>query len=128
MKYRCTNNQVSWYKYYGGRGIKYDPAWETFEQFAKDMFPSWAEGATLDRVDTDGDYTKENCRWVTLGENLANKRPYKGREVKGVYWKKKEQKWTARTDTNALGISKSLYWGDSYEDACKARKSWEDSV
>lgn len=69
IKSRCTNpNYVGW-KRYGGRGITYDPKWETFEGFLEDMGEKPGKGWAIDRIDNDGNYCKENCRWVTMSEN-----------------------------------------------------------
>lgn len=73
MKKRCSMPSNPDYKNYGGRGISYDPAWDSFEQFYADMGPR-TDGCSLDRIDNDGDYCKENCRWTTRVEQGRNKR------------------------------------------------------
>ncbi len=77
MKSRCSNPNAPNWKYYGGRGVSYDPRWETFEGFYADMGDRPA-GATLDRIDPEGDYTPENCRWATPRQQRANQRPRGG--------------------------------------------------
>jgi len=81
LKERCEKESHQAYKNYGGRGIK--NLWISFEEFKEDMFSSYIEGLELDRVDNDGDYCKENCRWATRSENASNRRisgkvPYRG--------------------------------------------------
>lgn len=74
MKQRCLNPKFSDYENYGGRGIKICPEWlESFEQFLKDM-GSAPEGFELDRKDPDGDYSPQNCRWLSHKEQQRNKR------------------------------------------------------
>ena len=73
MKERCDNPNSSFYKNYGARGIGYDPRWSTFMPFYRDMGPR-PVGLTLERVDTDADYSKENCIWGTWREQQNNRR------------------------------------------------------
>lgn len=74
MIQRCTNANNSEYHNYGGRGIKVCSRWRTFEYFLADMGEP-PEGKTdLDRIDNNGDYEPNNCRWVSRSENLSNKR------------------------------------------------------
>jgi hypothetical protein len=75
MKARCkgTGGQNT-VRYYAGRGIKYQESWEKFENFYDDMKDGYADNLQLDRIDPDGDYTKENCRWITAKENSRNRR------------------------------------------------------
>ena len=65
MKNRCKNPKCQDYPHYGGRGITYDPRWENFAGFYEDMLPTYEDDLTLDRIDVNGPYTKDNCRWVS---------------------------------------------------------------
>ena len=75
MIHRCEDPKRESYPRYGGRGIKVCEEWHS-----ANVFMDWAEahgyapGLQLDRIDNDGDYTPENCRWVTVKENCRNSR------------------------------------------------------
>lgn len=76
IKQRCTNPNHPLYKWYGARGIKVCIEWqkdsELFIQWA--ISNGYAVGLTIDRIDNNGSYTPDNCRWVTNLENQRNKR------------------------------------------------------
>jgi len=74
MKTRCTNPNEPNYERYGGRGITYSPDWETFEGFWKDMEAGYADELSIDRIDNEQGYSKDNCRWSTIEEQNFNKR------------------------------------------------------
>lgn len=75
---RCFNPKSRPYKYYGGRGITICNEW--VEDFS--LFYKWAiqngykENLTIDRIDNNGNYAPDNCRWVTMEVQNKNKRPY----------------------------------------------------
>lgn len=74
MKARCSNPKHESYANYGGRGIKVCNRWQSFDNFLADMGETYRDGLSIDRVDNDGDYEPNNCRWATLAEQATNKR------------------------------------------------------
>jgi len=75
MKERCECPTAQAWHNYGGRGIRVCKEWsESFEAFYRDMGPTYRPGLTLDRIDVNGDYEPDNCRWITAKEQCRNKR------------------------------------------------------
>lgn len=74
MRERCLNPNAKQYKDYGGRGIKICPEWDDVEVFCQDMGERPSIRHTLDRIDNEKDYCKDNCKWSTLEEQARNKR------------------------------------------------------
>lgn len=74
MRNRCLNVNDKQYKHWGGRGIKICKRWEEYLNFKEDMFESFKPELSLDRINVNGDYSPENCRWATIIEQNRNKR------------------------------------------------------
>lgn len=90
MIQRCSNENNSQFKNYGGRGIKVCDRWENFNNFFEDM-GNKKTGKTLGRIDNDGDYCPENCQWETAKQQARNRRTslvvqYKGEEKTLAEW------------------------------------------
>jgi hypothetical protein len=77
MKARCYNFNNPQYKDYGGRGIQVYERWHDFRNFFADMGKRSSKEMTLDRIDNDGNYCSENCRWATRFTQRINSRAKK---------------------------------------------------
>lgn len=73
MMERCYVASDPAYPHYGGRGIYVVAEWHSIETFIEDMSPK-PQGLSLDRIDNDGPYCKDNCRWATQTEQIRNRR------------------------------------------------------
>jgi len=77
IKGRCYNKKEKAYPHYGGRGIIMCQRWlDSFENFVKDMGEK-PEGTSIDRIDVNGNYSPENCKWSTQKEQVSNRRKTK---------------------------------------------------
>ena len=79
MLERCTNPNKDNFALYGGRGIQVCAEWTFFDNFLRDMGER-PEGTSLDRIDVNGHYEPNNCRWSTLSAQQQNRRPMVKRE------------------------------------------------
>lgn len=104
MKRRCLNPKASGYENYGARGITICKEWETsFETFYKDIGPRPEGLFSIDRIDNNKGYYKENCRWATRAEQNNNQRSnhrvsYNGKILNLTQWSKE------------LGIARRTLW------------------
>jgi len=108
MHRRCTNPTMHNYELYGGRGIKC--IWKSFEDFRDDMYVSYLahnkrnEYTSIERIDNNGNYCKENCRWANRVEQANNRRTnknilYNGRTQTMSQW------------ADEFGMPKTTLWG-----------------
>lgn len=104
MKRRCDNPKVPAFKNYGGRGIRVCARWLDFRLFLEDMLPTYREGLTLERIDNDGNYEPDNCKWATRDEQGRNRRGVAYLEIDG-------KRMTYREASQLCGVAaKTLKW------------------
>lgn len=122
---RCDRQSRQGYENYGGRGITVCEKWrDSFVAFLKDMGEK-PEGLTLDRIDNDGNYGPDNCRWATREVQSRNQRLRKVNRsgMPGVRWT--EDRNTFRVHIHANGKLNHLGASQDFFEACCLRKSAE---
>jgi len=124
IKKRCYNKKGKNFEYYGKRGIKIYEKWKNdFKIFYVWCIENgWKKGLEIDRINNDGNYEPENCRFVTRRKNCLNRRLLRNTNTsgyEGINWKKKDKRWHARICIKG----KRIYIGSfkNIEDAVKAR-------
>jgi hypothetical protein len=85
MRLRCLNPKDRNYKNYGGRGIKICSEWDSFENFCEwSINNGYKEGLSIDRINNDGNYEPDNCRWATSETQQNNRRVTRYITINGV--------------------------------------------
>jgi len=109
MKSRCENTNDKQYGRYGGRGITICDRWQDVQKFYEDM-NECPDNFQIDRIDNDGNYQPNNCRWVEQTINAQNKSTSKWWYIDGV---KYESSYDASKE---LGVSQTtiINWCDGY--------------
>jgi hypothetical protein len=92
MLRRCNNPNDFGYYNYGGRGIEVCNRWKDINNFLLDMYSTYQEGLELDRINVNGNYEPENCKWVTRKQNMNNMRRNRIVEYNGI--KKTVSEWS----------------------------------
>lgn len=104
MKLRCEKPSDPAYHGYGGRGIFVCKRWrDSFDAFCSDMGPKPTPKHSVDRINNNGPYSPENCRWATHDEQVSNSRT-------NVFIKYKGQRKTLAQWSRATGITVSCLW------------------
>lgn len=112
---RCTNPDSQGYKHYGARGIKVCDRWlNSFDAFLQDMGPR-PQRHSIDRIDNDGNYEPQNCRWATIRQQSRNRRTSKLISFQGRTLNITD--WAAELGTNASILCSRLKNGWPIEDA-----------
>lgn len=119
MRARTGNPKSSHYKDYGGRGIKVCERWGSFENFISDMGDKPSSKHSLDRIDVNGDYTPENCRWATKKEQARNCRNSVHITCNGET--KTLAEWAEVTGVRRETISKRIKAGWPVEEALRRK-------
>lgn len=107
MKKRCYNPNVNNFDLYGGRGIRVSKEWLTFNNFNRDMLPAYKKGLFLERINNDGDYCKDNCKWATKLEQANNTRTNRFIIYKGL--KKTLAQWTRFFNLKGSTVRQRFY-------------------
>lgn len=131
MKSRCFNPNDLSYHNYGGRGITVCDRWLYGDQdstglecFLSDM-GEYQEGHEVDRINVNGNYEPNNCRWVFGGEQAFNQRKYLSNTSgkTGVTWHEVKQKWISRISFQNKRINLGDF--DTFEKAKEVREAAE---
>lgn len=116
MRERCLNSSCPAFPNYGGRGIKISKRWDKFENFLKDMGER-PSGYSLERVDVNGNYSPENCKWIPRKEQNFNTRKSIRIHFRGETRCLSE--WCRILNLRRGFVLKRLRLGWSFEDAIK---------
>ena len=112
MKERCYNKNGKDFYRYGGRGITVCSEWiNSFETFYEDMGKKPSKNHSLDRIDNNKGYTKNNCRWATNSEQTYNrrKRVFTTSKYLGVSMDSRSKKWRAQISQNCKKYCIGVY-------------------
>ena len=125
MRSRCNYPKASNYKYYGGKGVRVCGRWNNFQLFLEDMGEKPTPYHTLDRINPDGDYEPNNCRWATKSEQVRHRRIFLNNKsgYTGVSFIKRVGKFQATIYAGGNNINLGVF--SDIKDAISARKRGE---
>ena len=116
MHERCEYQKHKHYKDYGGRGIVVCEEWKEYLSFAKWAFKNgYRDNLSIDRIDVNGNYEPSNCRWITMKEQLNNKRSNRLVEYQGITYTLTQL--ADKVGLNKTTLKERLNLGWSIEDA-----------
>lgn len=122
MRSRCANPKRVEYKNYGGRGIKVCSRWDSFSNFLKDMGEQ-PKGKQLDRINNNGGYSPENCRWATRKQQMRNTRGNRYFTIHGN--RKSLSEWCEISNQNYMTVWHKLKRGADIKTALQLPPSTE---
>jgi hypothetical protein len=128
---RCYNVSNKAYPDYGLKGVRVAPIWQTYAGFMETLPAGWFEGATLDRLDSNGDYTPSNCRWIPKEDQTSvGKQSLRWNNKTGVIGVEELQAGFYRVLIRERGYprgkgpKRTLYRGTDFDEACRIRAAW----
>lgn len=110
MKGRCLNKSHKYYSYYGKRGIKISEEFKDFSiwlKYVESLDNCYKEGCTLDRINNNGNYERDNLRWASRSQQQSNSRKLRENNTsgyRGVSFNKSKKKWVAEITANKQRI------------------------
>lgn len=115
MVQRCTNPSNPEYKNYGGRGISISSEWRnSFENFLEDMGPKPNKSFSLDRINNEDGYYKENCHWTDSSAQATNRRDAENKTVgiKNISYSKRDDLYYVGIERKGIRHRKSFKYLD----------------
>ena len=115
MLKRCENQNASNYSAYGARGVSVCDGWHTYTTFRDwAMANGYNDDLSIDRIDVDGNYEPQNCRWANVIEQANNRRSSRIFEIRGVRHTLAE--WARLYDVDYKSLHKRIMGGESIQD------------
>lgn len=126
MLKRCNNINSQSYKNYGARGITVCDRWLNVANFIEDMYPTFQEGLSIDRIDNNGNYEPNNCRWANRNIQNCNTRLLRVDNTsgfRGVSWSKEKSKWAA-----SISVENKIKYLGSFVNKIEAAEAYDNYV